>query len=115
MNNQGKIEKVVIKDSKISEIEKKIAEDELVKEVSIDIKGKLIYVIISLNTGTHADSESIAQSSLELFSDEEKAFYDIHYTVENLDEEIKDNFPIMGTITAGNSVIKWTNYVQEGE
>lgn len=109
------IESVEIKSDKLSEIEKKISENELVKETKIDIKGKLIYINITLNTGKHSDSEAIAQSSLELFSEEEKAFYDIQYIVENLDKEITENFPVMGYIKAGGSVIKWTNYTIVGE
>lgn len=109
------IESVEIKSDKLSEIEKKISENELVKETKIDIKGKLIYINITLNTGKHSDSEAIAQASLELFSEEEKAFYDIQYIVENIDKEITENFPIMGYIKAGGSVIKWTNYTIVGE
>lgn len=109
------IESVEIKNDKLSEIENKISENELVKETKIDIKGKLIYMNITLNTGKHSDSEAIAQASLELFSEEEKAFYDIQYIVENLDKEITENFPVMGYIKAGGSVIKWTNYTIVGE
>ena len=109
------IESVEIKKEKIAEIENKISENELVKETDIYIKGKLIYVTITLNTGKHADSESIAQASLELFSEEEKAFYDIQYIVENLDKKTEENFPVMGYIKAGNSVIKWTNYSLVGD
>ena len=106
------IEKIEIKESKLNDIEKKITENELVNNVDAVLKGKLVYITITLNTGTHADTESIAQSSLELFSEEEKAFYDIQYIVDNKDEKIEENFPVMGYIKAGNSVIKWTNYVQ---
>ena len=104
------LESVKLQDSKISEIENKISENELVKEISIDIRGKLIYIMITLNTGKHSDSETIAQSSLDLFSEEDKSFYDIQYIIKNEDKEIKENFPTMGYIKAGNSVIKWTNY-----
>lgn len=114
-NRLDGIESVQIKNEKLVEIENKISENEKVKETSINIKGKLIYVTISLNEGTHTDSEAIAQASLDLFSEEEKAFYDIQYIVENLDKETEENFPIMGYIKAGNSVIKWTNYVSVGE
>ena len=106
------IEKIEIKESKLNDIEKKITENELVKSTDAVIRGKLVYITITLNTGTHADAESIAQSSLELFNEKEKAFYDIQYIVENNDKNIKENFPVMGYIKAGNSVIKWTNYVQ---
>ncbi len=111
-NRLDGIESVQIKKDKISEIENKITENELVSSTNIDIRGKLIYVDIVLKTGKHTDSEAIAQASLELFTKEEKEFYDIQYIVENSDKEIKENFPVMGYIKAGNSVIKWTNYVQ---
>lgn len=111
-NRLDGIENIVIRESKLNEIEKKITENELVYSADAVIRGKLVYITITLNTGTHVDAESIAQSSLELFSDEEKSFYDIQYIVDNKDDNIKENFPIMGYIKAGNSVIKWTNYVQ---
>lgn len=111
-NRLDGIKSVQIKKDKISEIENKITENELVSSTNIDIRGKLIYVDIVLKTGKHTDSEAIAQASLELFTKEEKEFYDIQYIVENSDKEITENFPVMGYIKAGNSVIKWTNYVQ---
>ncbi len=111
-NRLDGINEVKLNDDKISDIENKISENELVKSTEIDIRGKLIYINIILNTGTHSDSESIAQASLELFSKEEKEFYDIQYIIENEDKAITENFPVMGYIKAGNSVIKWTNYVQ---
>ena len=111
-NRLDGIEKVEIKESKLNDIEKKITENELVNNVDAVLKGRLVYITITLNSGTHADTESIAQSSLDLFSEEEKAFYDIQYIVDNKDEKIEENFPVMGYIKAGNSVIKWTNYVQ---
>jgi len=121
-NRLDGIKNVVIKDKKIDEIEKKISENELVKETKINVKGKLIYVNITLTSGKHTDSESISQASLDLFSEKEKAFYDIQYIISNEDNESEDYFPVMGYIKSGNSVIKWTNYyieeqeeIKEGE
>lgn len=111
-NRLDGIESVEITKDKVTEIEKKVTESELVKSCDVVIKGKLVYVTITLSSGTHADSEAIAQTSLELFSEEEKAFYDIQYIVSNEDKTTEENFPVMGYIKAGNSVIKWTNYVQ---
>lgn len=111
-NRLDGIENVQITDNKKSEVENKIKENELVNDVKINIKGKLIYVNITLKTGKHSDSEAICQSSLENFSEDEKKFYDIQYIVSNEDKNIEENFPVMGYIKAGNSIIKWTNYVQ---
>ena len=111
-NRLDGIESVKISDNKKSEVINKMKENELVDSVDIDIKGKLIYVNITLKTGKHTDSEAICQTSLETFSEDEKKFYDIQYIVSNKDKNIEENFPVMGYIKAGNSVIKWTNYVQ---
>lgn len=111
-NRLDNIEKIKISDKKESDIKKTILDNELVKSVDIDIRGKLIYIDIVLNTGKHSDSEALAMSILDLFSDEEKAFYDIQYIISNEDKEVEENFPVMGYIKKGNSVIKWTNYVQ---
>ena len=111
-NRLDGIESVKISDNKKSEVINKIKENELVDSVDIDIKGKLIYVNITLKTGKHTDSEAICQTSLDAFTEDEKKFYDIQYIVSNKDKSIEENFPVMGYIKAGNSVIKWTNYVQ---
>lgn len=111
-NRLDGIDNVKITDTKKSEVENKIKENELVDSVKINIKGKLIYVNIELKTGKHSDSEAICQTALDNFSEDEKKFYDIQYIVTNKDTSIEENFPVMGYIKAGNSIIKWTNYVQ---
>ena len=111
-NRLNGIEKIKINDKKSKELESKITENELVSKTTIDIKGKLIYVDFVLENGKHSDAEAIAQSALELFSEDERKFYDIQFIVENSNKEEEENFPIMGYIKNGDSVIKWTNYVQ---
>lgn len=104
------IEDVKITDSKKDEIIKNIEASEKVREVDFDIRGRLVYIIISLKEGSHADAEAIAQASLEVFGEEIKVYYDIQYIIEN-DAETEENFPTMGYLKAGKTVIKWTNYV----
>ncbi|MBQ3021531.1 MAG: hypothetical protein IJD92_04850 [Bacilli bacterium] len=105
------IESIPINSEKINEIEESIKSNEKVSSVEIDIKGKLVYVMISLTTGSHSDAESIAQASLEVFGDDIKNFYDLQFIVSNNDKEVEDNFPIMGYLKNENAVIRWTNYV----
>lgn len=104
------IENVEFKTESINTIKDSFLTNELVDSVDIEVKGKLIYVSIILKSGKHSDSESLVQSSLELFSDEVKSFYDIQFIVDNKDKEVTDNFPVMGYMSAGASVVKWTNY-----
>ena len=98
-NRLDGIDNVKITDTKKSEVENKIKENELVDSVKINIKGKLIYVNIELKTGKHSDSEAICQSALENFSEDEKKFYDIQYIVTNKDTSIEENFPVMGYLS----------------
>ena len=111
-NRLNGIEKIKINEKKSKELESKITENELVNKTTIDIKGRLIYIDFVLDSGKHSDAEAIAQAILELFSEEERKFYDIQFIVENLNKEEEENFPVMGYIKKGDSVIKWTNYVQ---
>ncbi len=102
----------MLKDDDIKKVEDSITTNELVNKVELDIKGKLIYVNIILNSGKHSDAEAIAQSSLELFSEDVRNYFDIEFNVDNK-EPGDENFPIMGYLKAGNTTIRWTKYVQK--
>ena len=110
---------IEVSEKNLKDIESKIKENELVKETSIEIKGSIIYVVITINTGKRSDAEALGQTTLEMFDEKVKTAYDIHYSVINEDKTIEERFPIEGYIKAGNSVIKWTNnYIEpvvEGE
>lgn len=105
-------ESVMLKDDDIKKVEDSITTNDLVNKVELDIKGKLIYVNIILNSGKHSDAEAIAQSSLELFSEDVRNYFDIEFNVDNK-EPGDENFPIMGYLKAGNTTIRWTKYVQK--
>lgn len=109
-NRLDGIENIEFKEEHINTIEDSFLTNESVDSIDIIVKGKLIYVNIVLKTGNHSDAEALVNNSLELFSDDVKGFYDIQFVVENSDKEIKDNYPIMGYLKAGKSVVAWTNY-----
>ena len=98
-NRLDGIESVQINDTKKNEVANKIKENELVDNVDIDIKGKLIYVNITLKTGKHTDSEAICQTSLDTFTEDEKKFYDIQYIVSNKDKNIEEKIKKMVKIS----------------
>lgn len=109
-NRLSGISDVAFGEKEISSIEESFLGNELVEKTEINVKGKLIYVNIILKKGSHSDSETLVQKSLELFSDDVRDYYDIQFIVDNKDKESKENFPIMGYIKAGNATVKWTNY-----
>lgn len=82
-----------------------------VESVSVDIKGKIIYVILDVSNGIgKEDARGFAIRSLEKFSDDVKGFYDIQFmiTCKNASEETTI-FPMMGAKHSENSQIIWTN------
>lgn len=116
-----------IKDVKFSKDDQKkivegILKNENITTAKLDIKGKIVYVIINVKKEVSKDdSKKYASSTLELFSKEVKGFYDLHYIVTKTDEEgtkenagsadekIKYSFPIMGYKNKTRDNIIWSN------
>ncbi len=104
------IENIKIEESTFNEIKTNLLSSEKVENVTTELKGKLIYIVVSLKTGTHQDTETLAQTSLNTINENIKSYYDIQYIFKNNDENSNENFPVMGYIKANNSVIKWTKF-----
>ena len=94
----------------ISKDIKSLYQDE-VSEVSVDVKGKIIYIIMDVKNGTTKENaESLANKALEKFSEEEKNYYDIQFLVTCNKEEAEDKlYPIEGYKNSSNNQIIWTN------
>ena len=104
------IQNVKITDKKIVELENKIKEDELIKNCEINQIGKMIYINIDFSEGiTLVEAEGKALNTLEFFSEEELAFYDINYTLEQESTESNSGFIIMGSRNVNGSGLIWNN------
>ena len=108
-NRLNGIETVEITQDRMREMEAKIAEDELVERASIRILGKTININIFLNDGKASDGQNIAIKSLDLFTDDEKAFYDISFLVDKIGDVEDTVFPIAGNKKSDNTIISWAN------
>ena len=72
------IEDVKIEESRYDDLEKKLKKEEAVDEVSTNLSGKTINIIITVKDNTSIkDAKSIGAKVLEEFKEEELAFYDI--------------------------------------
>ena len=99
------IEEVAIKSSDITEFEGTLSEKEEVSSASIRIQGKIIYVNLKFEDGVGLDkAKEVAVSSLELFDDEEKSYYDICYFLIN---EGENGYSITGTKHSSLDSISW--------
>lgn len=104
------IEAVPLKDDRFTEMENVVKESELVNKVNVSLKGKLIYVVVTLNDGTPQDAENISVKVMEKLSEEEKAFYDIQFMFTSTSKSEDNVFPIEGYKKSSNATISWTKY-----
>ena len=82
-----------------------------VETVSVDVKGKIVYIIMNVSDGvSKVDSQSYAVKALDVFSDEDKSYYDIQFmiTCKNVSEETTI-YPMEGYKNSSNTQIVWTN------
>lgn len=104
------IEAVEINNSKISDIETKIKADQIVKSAKITITGKIVYFELNFSSETSlVEAQSVALKSLDNFSDEEKAFYDFHFTLKQESTAESDGFLIEGAKNRNGSGLVWNN------
>ena len=125
------IEKVSFSKKEITKLEKEIKDREKIKNVSINIKGKLINILITVEEDTNIDDiKDHCKEKLELFAEEELSYYDIQFYLveeENKKEETKEEdkkdedkkedeekeedtkYPSIGYKHKTSSEIKWSN------
>lgn len=104
------IEKVKITETFKKDVTSKLNELGEVDSSSITIKGKVIYIDIVTTRETSLDrAKEIANSSLENFSDEEKKFYDIEFSLTQVKVEDPNNlgYVITGSKNASLDKITW--------
>lgn len=82
-----------------------------VESVKTDVKGKIVYVIMDVSDGINKiDAQNYAVEALDVFTEEEKSYYDIQFmiTCKNITEETT-SFPMEGYKNSSNTQIVWTN------
>ena len=101
------IEKVPI-DTK--EVESKLVAEEIVKSAKVMITGKIVYVTMTFSEPTTlVEAQSIAQKSLDYYGDEQKKFYDFHFTLKEAATETSEGFIISGAKNKNGSGLVWNN------
>lgn len=103
------IEAVPITDQRLVQLQELFTDQDIVERSSTRIRGRIIYINVILNDGRAADAQEMAIESLDFFSEEELAFYDISFIFDKISEE-ETVFPIMGYKKSTNRLISWTNF-----
>ncbi|MDD4624236.1 MAG: hypothetical protein PHX40_02575 [Bacilli bacterium] len=101
------IENVTIDSTRKNEILSIYQGDENIQSINIDIKGKIINLIINANESLTIElAKENFLKSLENFKEDEKVFYDIQFFVKN--EILK--YTMIGYKNATSEVIVWSEY-----
>lgn len=104
------VENVQISDSRQSDFENNIANNEKVKKVDIRVQGKIVYITMQIEPGIKIEeAKSIALKTLDEFSDEEKSFYDFNFTLKQNSTENSDGFLISGARNKNGTGLIWNN------
>ncbi len=93
-----------------NEVKSLYTNNDSVGEVVLNLHGKIIYITIDFVKAIKLnDAKTLALKSLEIFTKEEKEFYDIQFalTANTIDENA--NFPVMGSKSTSSSVVVWMN------
>ena len=104
------IEKYKISESRQKDFENNIANNDKIKSVDIKVTGKIIYITMQINEGVElVEAQSLAQKSLEKFSDKEQSFYDFNITLKQNSTDKSDGFIISGAKNKNGSGLTWNN------
>ena len=93
-----------------SEYKTSLESEKSVTKVSIDTKGKIIYIIINFASDTSLeDAKNLAASSIEKLNEDILSFYDIDFTLKCEKSENSEGFTILGAKNVAGSGLVWNN------
>lgn len=110
------IDKYKITSSRQKDFENNVANNDKIKSVDIQITGKIIYITMQVEPDVAlVEAESIAQKSLEEFSEKERSFYDFNITLKQNSSDKSDGFIISGAKNKNGVGLVWNNNRQVTE
>lgn len=93
-----------------SEYKTSLESEKSVTKVSIDTKGKIIYIIINFASDTSLeDAKNLAASSIKKLNEDILSFYDIDFTLKCEKSENSEGFTILGAKNVAGSGLIWNN------
>lgn len=106
-NRLDGIEEVEITKSRKESIENAVKEDAATKSVSVNVSGKIIEVIITVQDDTSVDTaKNLTVKISETLKSDEKKFYDVQVFIKK-ETDAKD-FPIIGYKHHAKDEFSWT-------
>jgi len=107
-NRLDGIKDVKINDNKANELESNLLSKDNVKSAKMYVQGKIINILIDVETIDVETAKKIFVDTLEEFSKEEKEFYDFQYFITNSSDKDSDSYPVIGYKSKTKDSISWT-------
>ena len=105
------INAVKITKDKIKTYETSIKEENGVEKVTVNLEGKIFYVVIYLKVDASVnDGVNASLKTLKNFNEKELSFYDFNFIVQKEQKDEAENFPVMGYKKSTSANIVWTKY-----
>lgn len=111
-NRLNDIEQYAISNAELNEITEKSKEIENIKDLSIDVKGKIVNIMLEVEEESKVeDIKKSMESTLKNFDDELIEYYDFQFFLTNENLE----FIIIGYKNKNNEEIVYTEYTKVSE
>ncbi len=102
------ISKVKLSTKDIKSLEKEISDRSKIKDVSINVEGRLINIVITTEESADLDDmKDYCTEKLDLFDEDELKYYDIQFYLVNESDE-KEHFPAIGYRHKTSDSITWS-------
>lgn len=97
----------VIDNNKIDEMKAKLKENTKINEVTYNLKGRIINLIIDVKATMDLNSaKSLSDTVLKSFTDDQKSYYDIQIFITTIEES--NTYPIIGYKHHTSNIFLWT-------
>jgi len=103
---------VTLNDKLLKDIKKELEAKEIVKNASLKLKGKIVYININYVDETKmTDAKKTAEEIVSLFNEDELEVYDLQFTINTLSTSDVVGYTLMGARNAnGSDLVIWNNY-----
>lgn len=109
------IKDVPVSENLKSDVINTLETDDLINKVSINVKGKIIYINVECEDGIKVDNaKKVAESSITLFSESILKVYDIEFIVKINSSDDEKSYTLIGTKNSnGSDGVVWREYSLE--
>lgn len=101
--------KIELEDNLLDGIKERMSGQEFVKEVKVDVKGRIIKIFVTIMDSTSMDAaKGLTGLVLEGFTDSQIGYYDFSLYISKENNEVENDFPIIAYKQHNSVEFSWT-------